>query len=144
MIGEWRRDGYLISTDRSLLDLETIRDFLKISYWAEGVSRENVRLRVKNSLAFGLYLEDEQIGFARAVTDYASFAHLSDVFVLEAYRGNGLGKWLVEVVLSHPDLAHLKWTLATEDAHELYREHGFTELQRTWIHMEKPATKHGS
>ena len=92
---------------------------------------------MENSLTFGLFAGEVQVGFARVVTDYATFAYLADVFVLEDHRGRGLGKWLIEVVLSHPDLRRLRrWMLATGDAHELYRKYGFAELARAETFME--------
>jgi GNAT superfamily N-acetyltransferase len=137
MSREWRRGEYLISTDRSRLNLGIIHDFLSTSYWAVGVLDDVVRRLVENSLVFGVYRGEEQVGFARVVTDYATFAYLADVFVLEAHRGRGVGKWLIEVVLSHPDLRGLRrWLLATGDAHELYRKYGFAELARSEIFME--------
>jgi GNAT superfamily N-acetyltransferase len=137
MSGEWRRGEHLISTDRSRLNLGIIHDFLSTSYWAAGVPEDVVRRSVENSLVFGVYRGEEQVGFARVVTDYATFAYLADVFVLEAHRGRGLGKWLIEVVLSHPDLRGLRrWLLATGDAHELYRKYGFAELAQAGIFME--------
>ena len=137
MSREWRRGEYLISTDRSRLNLGVIHDFLSASYWAAGVPEDVVKRSVENSLVFGVYRGKGQVGFARVVTDYATFAYLADVFVLEAHRGRGLGKWLIEVVLSHPDLRGLRrWLLATGDAHELYRKYGFAELARAEIFME--------
>ena len=134
---EWQRGEYLISTDRSRLNLGIIHDFLSTSYWAAGVPEDVVRRSVENSLVFGVYRGEEQVGFARVVTDYATFAYLADVFVLEAHRGRGVGKWLIEVVLSHPDLRGLRrWMLATGYAHELYRKYGFAELARAEIFME--------
>ncbi len=128
MAREWRRGAYLVTTDKTRLDLEMDHGFLKISYWAGGISAEVVRRSVENSLTFGLFRGDEQVGFARVVTDYATFAYLADVFVLEPYRGRGLGKWMMEVVFSHPELQGLRrWMLATRDAHELYRKYGFAE-----------------
>jgi GNAT superfamily N-acetyltransferase len=138
MSRRWRRDGYLISTDRSLLDLRFVHEYLRTSYWEAGVPEEVVRRSVENSLCFGVYSDEEQVGFARVVTDRATFAYLADVFVLEEHRGRGLGKWLVEVVLSHPELRGLRrWMLATRDAHELYRKYGFAELGRPGIFMER-------
>jgi GNAT superfamily N-acetyltransferase len=93
---------------------------------------------VKNSLAFGLFRGDEQVGFARVVTDYATFAYLADVFVLEPHRGQGLGRWMMEVVFSHPELQGLRrWMLATRDAHALYRKCGFADLEDPQIFMER-------
>jgi GNAT superfamily N-acetyltransferase len=144
MSRRWRRDGYLISTDRSLLDLRFVHGYLETSYWAAGVPAEVVRRSVENSLCFGVYISEEQVGFARVVTDRATFAYLADVFVLEEHRGRGLGKWLVEVVLSHPELRGLRrWMLATRDAHEPYRNNGFAELGRPGIFMERRDASYG-
>ena len=137
MTREWRRGEYLISTDKSRLNLEVIHGFLSTSYWAAGVPENVVRRSIANSLVFGVYRGEEQVSFARVVTDYATFAYLADVFVVEAHRGRGLGKWLIEVVVSHPELRGLRrWLLATRDAHELYRKYGFAELARSEIFME--------
>ena len=100
--------------------------------------------RIENSFAFGLYTGGKQVGFARVITDYAAYAYLADVFIEHSHRGRGLGKWLIEVVLSHPMLESLAWHLATEDAQGLYRKYGFTELTRPEIHMEKEATQASS
>jgi GNAT superfamily N-acetyltransferase len=138
MVREWRRGAYLITTEKGRLDLETIHGFLTTSYWASGIPAETVRRSVENSLTFGLFADEGQVGFARVVTDYATFAYLADVFVLESYRGRGLGKWMMEVVFSHPELRGLRrWMLATQDAHELYREYGFAEPEDPHIFMEK-------
>jgi GNAT superfamily N-acetyltransferase len=138
MSREWRHDGYIISTDTSRLDLGMVHSFLKSSYWAAGVPFEVVERSVQNSMVFGVYRGAEQTGFARVVTDRATFAYLADVFVLETHRGRGLGKWLIETILSHPDLQGLRrWMLATRDAHELYREHDFDSLQTPEIFMER-------
>jgi GNAT superfamily N-acetyltransferase len=141
---EWQRGEYLISTDRSRLDLEVIHGYLSTSYWAAGVPESVLRRSVENSLCFGVFRDETQAGFARAVTDYATFAYLADVFVLEEHRGRGLGKWLVEVVLSHPDLQGLRrWMLATKDAHELYRKYAFEDLARPEIFMERKDASYG-
>jgi GNAT superfamily N-acetyltransferase len=104
----WRRGAYLVTTDKGRLDLALDQGFLKTSYWAAGIPAEVVRRSVENSLTFGLFRDDEQVGFARVVTDYATFAYLADVFVLEPYRGQGLGKWMMEAVFSHPELQGLR------------------------------------
>lgn len=137
---EWRQGEYLISTDPSRLDVAVIHSFLSnSSYWASGRDIEVVKRSLAHSLNFGLYRYEQQIGFARVVTDYATFAWLGDVFVLEGHRGHGLGKWLMEVILSHPRLQGFRrWTLATKDAHELYRVFGFRELKRPERWMERP------
>jgi GNAT superfamily N-acetyltransferase len=137
MTTEWRRGEYLISTDESRLNVELVQAFLKNTYWASGIPVEIVRRSIENSLVFGVYADDEQVGFARVVTDYATFAYLADVFVLEAHRGRGLGKWMMQVITSHPRLQGFRrWMLATRDAHELYRKYGFAELERPEIFME--------
>ena len=130
-MSEWRQGGYTISDDRARLDLDVVHGFLSgESYWARGRSRERVERSVENSLPFGVYRDADgrQVGFARVVTDRATFAWLADVFVLPEERGRGLSKWLVECVLSHPELQHLRrWLLATRDAQGLYRRYGFAE-----------------
>jgi GNAT superfamily N-acetyltransferase len=123
----WSRGEYVISTDPSRLDLDVLHRFLsEEAYWSPGVSREVVARSIEGSLNFGLYHHDAQVGFARVVTDYATFAWLADVFVLDEHRGRGLGKWLVEIVLTHPELRDLRrWILGTADAHTLYERFGF-------------------
>jgi GNAT superfamily N-acetyltransferase len=125
-----RRGDFLVSTDRTLLDVALIHDFLaRHSYWAAGIPREVVQRSIAGSLCFGLYDNGRQVGFARAVTDGATFAWLGDVFVLESYRGRGLSKWLMESILAHPALQGLRRILlGTRDAHGLYRRYGFTDL----------------
>ena len=126
MIREWTRGEYTISTDRKRLDLDLIHSLLVTSYWAQGRTRERVAQSIELSLPFGLYHREEQIGFARVLTDYVVLAFLADVFVLEAHRGRGLGAWLVESVTSLPELGAIRrWLLGTRDAHELYRKFGF-------------------
>ncbi len=117
---------YTISTDPARLDVGFIHDYLSnISYWAQGRSLDVTRKALENSLCFGVYHGAEQVGLARVVTDYATFGWLCDVFIVEAHRGHGLGKWLIECVVAHPDLVGLKqMILATRDAHELYRRYG--------------------
>ena len=139
MIHEWRRGEYLISTERARLDIPLIHDYLSnSSYWAVGRSLETVERSVEHSLAFGVYAGERQVGFARVITDYATFAWIADVFVLDQFRGQGLGKWLMGVIISHPELQRLRrWVLATKDAHELYRPFGFTELVRPERWMER-------
>jgi len=138
MIHEWRRGNYLISTDKSRLDLSVIHNFLTTSYWAAGIPLEIVRRSIEHSLSFGLYKEDQQIGYARVITDYATFAYLGDVFILEPFRGQGLSKWLMEVVVTHPDLQGFRrWILLTKDAHGLYKKVGFTEVKTPERYMER-------
>ncbi len=138
MAFEQRRDRYLVTTDRTNLDLRVIHGFLRGSYWAAGIPFEVVERSIRNSLAFGLFYDEEQVGFARVVTDRATFAYLADVFVLEGHRGRGLSRWLMEVVLSHPELQGLRrWMLATADAHGLYERYGFAALKTPEIFMER-------
>lgn len=123
-----RREGYLVSTDPQLLDVDTVHDYLaEESYWAAGVARARVERSMRHALCFGLYTEaGQQVGFARVVTDFTTFAYLADVFVLRPYRGQGLGKWLIACILAHPELQGLRrWTLNTRDAHGLYAPFGF-------------------
>jgi len=128
---EWmREDGYSISTDKQRLDIDYTYHWLsEQSYWAQGRSREVVEQSIANSLCFGLYHGDKQVGFARVVTDLATFGWLCDVFVDESERGHGLGKWLIQTLVNHPDMARLRrLLLATRDAHELYRNYGGFEM----------------
>jgi GNAT superfamily N-acetyltransferase len=142
-----RDDGYAISTDPARLDRRAIHAFLAGAYWSPGVPYETVDRSIDGSLPFGLYAPDgSQAGFARVVTDRAVFAYLADVFVLDEHRGRGLGKWLVETVLAHPDLAGLRrWTLATADAHSLYTRHGFVpaDAGRLMELLRKPEDLYG-
>jgi GNAT superfamily N-acetyltransferase len=107
------------------------------SYWARSIPRETFEKSVRNSLCFGLFHGNRQVGFARVISDYATLAYLADVFILPAYRGRGLAKWLTECIVSHPDLQNLRrWILVTQDAHGLYRKCGFTPLARPESYME--------
>jgi GNAT superfamily N-acetyltransferase len=134
---EWTRDKFTVTTDRARLDRDVIVGFLTSSYWAQHIPRVIVDKSIDNSLCFGLLEEDRQIGFARVVTDCATLAYLADVFVLPEHRGAGLGRWLIECVVSHPDLQGLRrWVLGTRDAHGLYQKFGFTPLKRPEIFME--------
>lgn len=125
------RAEFFISTDSQKLDLNTIHGFLTNAYWSPGISKDRVTRAVENSLCFGLYAPSARlIGFARVLTDFVHTAHLADVFVLPEFRGQGLGKWLIETVLGHPDLQGLRrFTLATRDAHEFYAAVGFVPLE---------------
>lgn len=121
------RDGYTISTDLARLDFGVIHSFLRESYWAQGIPREVVERAAANSLCFGVYRGDAQVGFCRVISDYVTFAYLADVFILPPHRGQGLSKWLVATVKSHPSLQALRqWVLFTADAHGLYAQFGFT------------------
>jgi GNAT superfamily N-acetyltransferase len=129
-MNEELKNRFSISTDKGKLNIETIHNFLKNSYWAENIPLSVVEKCINNSFCFGVYEGDKQVGFARLITDYATFAYFSDVFILEEYRGLGLGKWLVETMLQHPELQGLRrWLLATKDAQELYRQFGFQEVK---------------
>lgn len=120
-------DGYELSTDPARLDVDLVHQYLaQESYWARGRSREVVARSIENSLCFGLYSGASQVGFARVISDYTIFAYIADVFVLTAYQGQGLGKWLVESILAHPQLSSVrKWSLDTRDAQGLYEQFGF-------------------
>ena len=114
-----------------------IHEFLKDSYWAAGIPREVVERSIRGSVPFGVYDGGAQVGFARVVTDCATFGYLGDVFILESHRGRGLSKWLMECIVSHPQLQGLRrWTLATRDAHELYAKFGFKPVARPDSFME--------
>lgn len=139
---DYTRDQYTISTDKSRLDLSVIHHFLTNSYWAKGIPLEIVQKAVEHSFCFGVYDGTAQIGFARIITDYATFAYLADVFILESHRGQGLSKWLISCIISHPELQGLRrFMLATRDAHELYRNYaGFQNLSapERWMEITRP------
>jgi GNAT superfamily N-acetyltransferase len=138
---EWPHPGgqYVISTDPARLDLDVIHGVLRESYWSPGIPRDVVRRAIDGSLAFGVYtMAGAQVGFARVVTDGATFAYVADVFILEGERGRGLGKWLTSVIVEHPNLQDLRrWLLATRDAHALYAQFGFTPLRAPERIMER-------
>ena len=143
---EVKREQFTISTDPTRLDVDAICDFLSRAYWAKGRPRERTERALENSLVFGLYDGDKQIGIARVVTDYAIVAYLCDVFIHEDYRSHGLGKWLIETVHSHPDLQGLRrWTLATRDAHGLYKQFGWDALgnHENWMEIFRPFAGEG-
>lgn len=134
---EWKQGEFTITDRREDLDVETIHNFLRESYWAWGIPRSIVEKAINHSLCFGLYHNSRQVGFGRAVSDHATFAYLADVFVVPAYRERGLGKWLVSCVLAHPELQGLRrWLLATLDAHGLYKQNGFVALRKPEWFME--------
>lgn len=135
---EVHRDELTISTDPKRLDVSMISDFLSRAYWAQGRTRARIERALKNSLVFGVYDGEHQIGLARVVSDYAIFAYLCDVFVHEDYRAQGIGKWLMATVFAHPELQGLRrWALVTLDAHGLYQSFGFTTLKNPDEWMEK-------
>lgn len=120
----------IISTDKSRLDIKVIHAYLTSSYWAEGRTMEAVRQSIDHSICFGAYLEDDQVGFARVVTDHTIFAYIMDVFILEEYKGEGYGKQLMKAIMNHEDLIGVEnWFLRTMDAQGLYQQFGFTELE---------------
>jgi GNAT superfamily N-acetyltransferase len=127
-----------ISTDKTRLDIDLIHDYLsKESYWAKGRDIEIVKRSIDNSLCFGLYIDNKQIGFARVVTDYAIFGWIMDVFILSDYRGKGYGKKLIYAIMTHEKLQNLqRWGLGTDDAHGLYQQFGFTPLSKPQNMME--------
>lgn len=126
-----QRDGYIISNDPARLDVDAIHAYLRTSYWATGIPRETVARSLRHSAGYGLYAPDgAQVGFTRLITDWTTFAYLCDVYVLDAHRGRGLGVWLVETVLAHPELQGIRrLSLTTRDAHGLYEKFGFTRTE---------------
>ena len=135
---DWKKNNYTISTDKSRIDVEVVHDFLTHSYWAEGITRDVIVRSVENSLCFGLYNDDRLVGFARVISDLATFAYLADVFVVPAERGKGLSTWMLEVIFALPDLQGLRrFMLATRDAHALYARFGFTPVDRPDRWMQK-------
>lgn len=135
------KNNFIISTDKNKIDIDYVHDFLSNSYWSPGVPMETVKKAMNGSLCFGVYDSDKQIGYARVVTDTATFAYLADVFIDENYRGKGLGKWLVKVILAHPDLQGLRRIiLATKDAHSLYVKFGFVQFAtpERWMAFAPP------
>jgi GNAT superfamily N-acetyltransferase len=152
-IAESRRGEFLISTDPRRLDLDAIHQFLTNSYWAKGIPREVVARSIAHSLCFGIYDEGRgqlplpasearcgapQVGFARVISDFATFAYLGDVFVLDRYRGRGLGTWMMESIVDHPRLEGLRrWILVTRDAHGLYSKFGFRPVKAPASYMER-------
>ncbi len=135
---EWKQNEFVVSTDPAKLDVATVHAFLTRAYWSEQIPQKVIERAVRNSLCFGLFDGSAQVGLARVVTDYATFAYLCDVYVLESHRGRGLGKWLIECVMVHPQLQGLRrFNLVTRDAHGLYAPHGFQPLAKPENHMER-------
>ena len=133
-------DSIEISTDPSRFDLDVIHGYLTRSYWAEGIPRETVARSIENSLGFAAFADGKQVGFARVITDRATFAYLADVFVLEEFRGRGVAARILEAIVSHPDLRNLRrWMLVTRDAHPLYAKFGFRPLGNPERVMERVA-----
>ena len=132
---------FYISTEKEKMDIDLIHSFLSRSYWAEGISKEIISRSIEWALCFGVFENNKQVGFARMITDKATFAYLADVFIIDEYRGLGLSKLLMEVIMSYPDLQGLRrMMLATRDAHELYKKFGFTPLNNVdrWMHIHYP------
>jgi N-acetylglutamate synthase-like GNAT family acetyltransferase len=143
MHSEWENGELLVSTDPAKLDAAAVHAYLTRSYWAEGISRELVERSLRHSLCFGLFETNRQIGLARVISDYATFAYLADVYILEEYRDRGMAKWLVRCVQAHPQLQGLRrFVLITRDAHELYRPFGFIAPGKPQNYME--LVKHNS
>jgi len=139
---EWKKENYLVSTDRTKLDVAAIHAFLSRAYWCEGIPLATVERALQHSLCFGLFDGRAQVGLARVISDYTTFAYLCDVYVLPSHQGRGLGTWLIECVIAHPQLQGLRrFNLATRDAHKLYAKFGFRPLAQPDAHMEihKPA-----
>lgn len=134
--------GFIISTDKNLLDFEAIYTYLdRDSYWAKGIPVETLKKAIENSICFGVYQQNKQAAFARVVTDKATFAYICDVFVLPDFRGDGLSKWLIQTIIAYPELRGLRrWSLATADAHGLYSQFGFTQISRPdrWMEIYQP------
>lgn len=134
--------GFSITTDNKALNIEMIFQYLdKDSYWSQGIAQDTLERAIANSLCFGVFHQQEQVGFARIVSDKATFAYLCDVFILPAFRGRGLSKWLVQTIVNHPDLQGLRrWSLATADAQGLYKQFGFTEITHPerWMQIFTP------
>lgn len=137
-----RKGNYEIDTDKRRLDIAAIHRFLSNeAYWAKNRTLEQTQTAIENSLCFGVYRGREQIGFARVISDKATFAYIGDVFVIESERGKGLGKWLMEVIVAQSDLQNLRrWLLATRDAHGLYKQYEFDELRFPERWMERTSS----
>jgi len=135
---EYHNGNFMVSSDPGKLDIEAIHAFLsKESYWAKGIPKEIMIRAIENSLCFGVYENSKQIGFARIITDHATYAYLCDVYILETHRGKGLAKWLMRMIMAYPSIQGLRRiTLVTRDAHGLYGQFGFTALNRPEGYME--------
>jgi N-acetylglutamate synthase-like GNAT family acetyltransferase len=133
----YAKGGFTITTDKEKIDIDAVHEFLSKSYWANTRSKDIIASSIENSLCFSIFKVDKQIGFARVITDYSTFAYLCDVYIEESLRGNGLGTWLLECILGHPNLQSLRrWLLATKDAHDLYKKFSFTSLKNPEKLME--------
>jgi len=134
---EWKKDSFLVSDDPNQLDVEAIHSFLTRSYWAEGRKKEVVEQSIRNSFALGLYKDGKQIGFARAITDFATFAYLCDVFVLPEFQKQKLGHFLMECLFQHPKVSSLKWLLKTTYSQSLYRDFDFNDVESAFGWMSR-------
>jgi GNAT superfamily N-acetyltransferase len=137
----WSKGDYEVSTDPARIDVLMVHEVLTSSYWAKGIPLETVQESIENSISFGIYHGQQLVGFARVISDRATFAYLADVFILPSHRGRGLSRWLMECIVSHPDLQGLRrWMLATQDAHGLYAKFGFTLLKspESWMEIHRP------
>ena len=128
---DWQKENFIISDEKEKLNAEYIHDYLSNrSYWAENIPLETVKRSIDGSICFGMYDDGKQIGFARVVTDKATFGYLADVFIDEDFRAQGLSKWLMEIIMAYPELQGLRrWMLGTKDAHSLYEKFGFEPLE---------------
>ena len=134
---EYRLGEYVISTNPEKLEIPVIHNFLRNSYWAKGIPIQLLKKSIDNSLCFGIYFHGRQVGFARIISDFATYAYLADVFVVEGHRGKGLSKWMMRVIMEFPDLQGLRrFQLATKDAHGLYRKFGFRASENPSVNME--------
>ncbi len=136
------KDGFIIDDDPSRLHFDVIQQFLtESSYWAKNRTPQQTRTAIDNSICFGVYHGERQIGFARVVSDRATFAYIGDVFIIDEYRGRGLSKWLMKTIVAYPELQGLRrWVLATRDAHGLYEKSGFGPLvhPERWMELTAP------
>jgi GNAT superfamily N-acetyltransferase len=126
---EWKRGDYVCTDDKARLDMNVICELLQATYWAADRSRELIEKSVQHSVCFGLFHHHQQVGLARVITDYATFAYLGDVIVAAEHRGQGLGKWFVECILTHPSMQTATQCLRTRDAHSLYERFGFERTE---------------
>ena len=137
----WMRGEFEVSTDPNKIYLGLVHSFLTNSYWSKGIPLQTVQRSIQHSLCFGVYNSNRQVGFARVISDYATYAYLADVFILQEQRGQGLSMWLMECILAHPELRGLRrWALVTRDAHDLYRKFGFEEIRspQRWMERHDP------
>lgn len=138
---DWIKNEYLVTTDKSKINVEIVHQFLSQSYWAENIPIKTVQKSIDNSMCYSVLHQNTFIGFARVISDFATFAYLADVFIIPEQRGRGVSRWLMEVIMNHPELQGLRrFTLATRDAHGLYARFGFTPFDRPdrWMQKHNP------